>query len=220
MQLVAPHRIVQNSNPMSESAVQMLLELHQLGAMPTALGSPFHVQRPLVQTLCPTPSCPSSGTAPCHSLGPRHCHREQSSAFPLHSVVDIRPPLSSSALHSAHPGASATPHTPCSPGSLPALQPSFGYSLTALCPYLVSPQWHPVLEVRPHSTDQSRVGQPLPSLAGSAGPGAVGPLGCHDWLTFNLLSARSPRSEGHYNTNLGVQRFCRSGEGRDLCKLQ
>lgn len=37
--------------------------------MPTALCIPFHAQRPLAQTLSPTPSCPSPEAAPCRSLG-------------------------------------------------------------------------------------------------------------------------------------------------------
>ena len=48
-------------------------------------GSSAHAHCPLVQTLSLTPSCPSPGTAPCHSLRPCLCHREQSSALPLHS---------------------------------------------------------------------------------------------------------------------------------------
>ena len=39
VQLLAPHRATQKSDPLSENAVQMLLELWQLGAMTTALGS-------------------------------------------------------------------------------------------------------------------------------------------------------------------------------------
>ena len=77
---------------MSESVVQTLFELWQLGAMPTALCSPFHVHRPLVQTLSLTPSCPSPDTAPCRSLGPCRCHTEQSSALPLRSCEELQPP--------------------------------------------------------------------------------------------------------------------------------
>jgi len=53
--------------------------------MPTALGSPFHAHNLLVHNLSLTPSCPCPDTAPCHSLGPCCCHREQSSALPLYS---------------------------------------------------------------------------------------------------------------------------------------
>ena len=49
--------------------------------MPTALGSPFHAHRPLVQTLSLTPSCPSPDTAPCSSLS--LSQRAELSAAPL-----------------------------------------------------------------------------------------------------------------------------------------
>jgi len=55
VQLLAPHSTTQNSNPMSESGVQTLLELQQLEAIPTALGSLFRAHHPLVQTLSLTP---------------------------------------------------------------------------------------------------------------------------------------------------------------------
>jgi len=67
VQLLAPHSTAQNSNPMSESGVQMLLELQQLGVLPTAMGNLFHAHRPLAQILYRTPSCPSHDTAPYHS---------------------------------------------------------------------------------------------------------------------------------------------------------
>ena len=41
---------------MIESIVQTLLELQQLGAMTTALGSLFHAHHPLVKNLFLTPS--------------------------------------------------------------------------------------------------------------------------------------------------------------------
>ena len=78
---IAPHK--QNSHPTSESTVQMLLELRQLGAVSTAQGSLFHAHCLLLQTLSLTPSCLSLDTAPCRSLGPCRCHREQSSVLPL-----------------------------------------------------------------------------------------------------------------------------------------
>ena len=68
------------------SVIQMLLELQQLRAVLTALGSPFHAHHPLVQTLSLTSTPPSPDTAPCRSLGPCRCHREQSSALPLRSL--------------------------------------------------------------------------------------------------------------------------------------
>ena len=46
----------QNPNPMSESTVQILLELQQLRAVPTALGSLFHAHHALVQNLSLAPS--------------------------------------------------------------------------------------------------------------------------------------------------------------------
>lgn len=51
--------------------------------------------------------------------------------------------------------------THCTPDHSPPLQSSFRCSLTALCPYLLSPQWHPVQEVRPQSTEQSGTTPPL-----------------------------------------------------------
>ena len=76
----APVSAQDHPNPLSEGGVQTLLELQQLRAVPTALGSPFHAHHPLVQTLSLTSSCPSPDTAPCGSLWPCRCHREQSSA--------------------------------------------------------------------------------------------------------------------------------------------
>ena len=49
VQLLAPHRITQKSDFMSESVVQMLLQLWQLGAM--ILESLFHAYHPLVKNL-------------------------------------------------------------------------------------------------------------------------------------------------------------------------
>ena len=62
----------------------------------------------------------------------------------------------------------------------------------------MAPILRAVLEVRPHSAEQSR--QPLPSPTGSAGPGApqgtVGLLCCQRncCLTFSLLPVRTPRA--------------------------
>ena len=56
---------MQNSNPMSESVVQMLLELWQLRATITALDSQFHAHCPLVQNLFLTPTWLSPDAAPC-----------------------------------------------------------------------------------------------------------------------------------------------------------
>jgi len=46
--VLAPHSTAQNPKPMSKSAVQMLPELWQLGAMPPALGSLFHAHHPFM----------------------------------------------------------------------------------------------------------------------------------------------------------------------------
>ena len=61
----APVSAQDHPNPLSEGGVQTLLELQQLRAVPTALGSPFHAHHPLVQTLSLTSSCPSpAGSMP------------------------------------------------------------------------------------------------------------------------------------------------------------
>jgi len=74
VQLLAPYRTTQNSNPVSESTVQTLLELRQFGAMPTAPGRLF-----------------SPDAAPCHSLGSYHCHQRAeltaTSPLPLWEAV-------------------------------------------------------------------------------------------------------------------------------------
>ena len=62
------------------------LNFCRTGAVPTALGRLVHAHGPLVQTLSLTPSCPSPDAAPCRSLRPCRCHREQSSALPLRSL--------------------------------------------------------------------------------------------------------------------------------------
>jgi len=68
---------------MSETAVQMLLDLGQFSAVPAALGSLFHAHHPLMQNLPLTPPSPSPDTAPCHSLGPCCClQRTELSAAP------------------------------------------------------------------------------------------------------------------------------------------
>jgi len=50
------HATAQNSNPMSESIVQILLGFSQLGAALTALGSLLHAHRPPVLILSLTPT--------------------------------------------------------------------------------------------------------------------------------------------------------------------
>ena len=78
--ILAPHRITQNPNPMSESTIQMLLELQQLRAVPTALGSLFHAYRPLVQTLSLTPTCPSQHSSMLFPQALSLSHRAELSA--------------------------------------------------------------------------------------------------------------------------------------------
>ena len=70
VQLLALHRTTQNSNPMPESGIQMLLEFWQLGTVPTALGSLFHVDHPLVKNLFLIPHMTFHDTSPCWSLNP------------------------------------------------------------------------------------------------------------------------------------------------------
>ena len=95
VQLLVPHRTIQHWNPMSESIVQKLFKLQKLEAMTTALGSMFHAHCQLVKNTFLTPNT-SPGTAPCHSLRPSLCHRDQSSVLPLcflwGAVADMRPP--------------------------------------------------------------------------------------------------------------------------------
>jgi len=106
VQLLAPQRPTQNPNPMSESTVQTHLELRQLGAMPTALGSLFHANH-----LSLTASCPSPDTAPCRSLRPCRCHKHQSSVLPSVPSEELQLPrgLSSAPLL----WTSAASHIPC-----------------------------------------------------------------------------------------------------------
>ena len=96
-QHLALHKTAQKSGLVSETVVQVLLKKAQChdhcpGDLTLVLN---HF---LEQILSLTPSCPSPGTAPCRSLGPCCCHREQSSALPFHSlcraVATMRLPLS------------------------------------------------------------------------------------------------------------------------------
>jgi len=51
VQLLAPHGTIQKSTPVSESIVQILLELQLLGAVTAARSSPFHAHQPLIKNL-------------------------------------------------------------------------------------------------------------------------------------------------------------------------
>ena len=69
VQLLAPHRTTQKSNYLSESSVQMLLELQQLGAMPTALGRLFQrLSTFWWSAFSWYPTWPSPDAAPCNLL--------------------------------------------------------------------------------------------------------------------------------------------------------
>jgi len=79
--LLTPQGTTQNLNPMSESIIQMLLELWQLSAV-TASGQP--VLGPDQLFLIP-PTWSSPDTTLCHSLRSCHCHQgaKTSAAHPL-----------------------------------------------------------------------------------------------------------------------------------------
>ena len=67
---------------MSDSGIQTLLELQQLGAVPTALCSPFHAYHPLVQPVSLTPSCPSPDSSMPFPRALSLSHRAELSAAP------------------------------------------------------------------------------------------------------------------------------------------
>jgi len=75
---------------MPQTAVQTLLELQQLRAMPTALGRLFHVHRPPVQSLSLTPGPP---LAQLHAVpaGPVAV-TAQSSVLPSTPCEELQPP--------------------------------------------------------------------------------------------------------------------------------
>ena len=86
VQPLPSHSNSQHPNPVSESSVQMLPELRQLRAMPTALDSLCHAHCLLEQTLSQPPTWPSPDIAPwCCSLGPWRCYQtaKLSTAPPL-----------------------------------------------------------------------------------------------------------------------------------------
>lgn len=85
-------RTTQNSAISMRALFRHFLSSVKFGAMNTALGSLFHAHHLLVKNLFLTPSCPSPGKAPCRSLGPCRCHREQSSVLPLCSFEELQLP--------------------------------------------------------------------------------------------------------------------------------
>ena len=95
VQLQAPHRTTQNSNPVSESTVQALLEFWQPGAVPIALGRPFQGLTTLWwRTFFQPPTWHSLTQLHAIPLGPVAVTREQSSALPFHSPHEELPPVS------------------------------------------------------------------------------------------------------------------------------
>lgn len=126
------------------------------------------------------PQSHRGGRDPRRSLSPT-----SAKAVPYHRSQWAVGPGGAVGLQSHHKS-SHQPHLPwaalsCSSHPLPldpspSPQPSFGCSLPALRPHLVAPNPHPVLEVRPHSTEHSGTTPPLtPWLASSHG--TVGPFG-------------------------------------------
>jgi len=129
-QVLAPHSTTKESDHMSwelcpDASWIPAAWCHNL-CPGQAVPGPEH---PLVQNRSLTPSCPSPDTAPCRSLGPCRCHTEQSSALPLGSLwgaaAAVRPPLSSSALDSAHPRTQPLSSMCCLLHCSPSSQPSF-----------------------------------------------------------------------------------------------
>ena len=59
IQPLPPHSTTQNLHSVCECSVRMSLQLRQLGAVPTALGSAFHAQNPLLKILFITPTSSS-----------------------------------------------------------------------------------------------------------------------------------------------------------------
>ena len=118
---------------LDENIVQMLLELLQLRAVPTAQGSLCHAHCLLVQNLSLTPSWHFPDTASCRSLGPCCCHSEQSSALPSTpwscSHHEASPQLLCSGL--SKPGNLSALYTPCPPDPSPSWKTSFPCSLVA-----------------------------------------------------------------------------------------
>lgn len=69
-------KTIQNSNPTTDGIIQMLLELHQLGAVTAALQSLFHASCLTVNNFFLTLN-PNLPLMQFHAipLGPCHCHQ-------------------------------------------------------------------------------------------------------------------------------------------------
>ena len=98
----------------------------------------------------------------------------QALSLPQRAELSAAPllPVRSCGLHEASPqllcsglskpGDLSAPHTPCPSDSSPSSYPSSGCSLTVVCPSgIVALKGHTVLEVRPHSAEQSGTTLPL-----------------------------------------------------------
>lgn len=143
VQTLFPHSANQNSNLVSESVVQMLLDLQQLRAVPTFPGSLLHAQHLLMQNLPLTPSLtvPQSSTVPFLPV----LSSPESKTAGRH-VASLQ-----SALDQV---TSTTPHTYGPLDPLLFSPPTFRCFLTILCT-LCCPTLHTVLEVRPHIAEQN-----------------------------------------------------------------
>ena len=120
--------------PVCESGVPALPELRHRGRAHCP-GQPVPCPPPSGAQPFPQPHPPSPDTAPCRSLGPRRCHRQQSSALPSAPCESrgrhrASPQLLCSAL--SPPRALSAPHTPLSPDPSPPSQPSFGPTPTSV----------------------------------------------------------------------------------------
>lgn len=121
-QPLALHSTTQNSNPISEIAIQNHCP-----------GEPVPCSSPSGEELFPNIQCdPPLTQLHVISSGPvtvTECRAHHCSSIPCEEMyAAVRPLLSSSALGWANQGTSA-PHTPCPSHASPLLQPFFGHSL-------------------------------------------------------------------------------------------
>ena len=149
--------------PVCESGVPALPELRHRGRAHCP-GQPVPCPPPSGAQPFPQPHPPSPDTAPCRSLGPRRCHRQQSSALPS-------APCESRGRHRASPqllcSALSPPRALSAPQAepSPSLQPSSGRSRVVSClSYTVAPRAHAALEPKPHGAERARP-SPLPPAA-------------------------------------------------------